>query len=269
MIVNTNLAAGASSDSLEVSQARLAKSLARISSGSRIVQPGDDAAGLAVGTRLDAELHRVQGAKANVTNAMSFIQTQEGYMKKIAKALDRMSELSLMAMDAVKTDADRSLYDKEFAQLKDFITGAGTKEFNGLSLFSANALAVTVDAEGGTFQMTGIDLSVAPYITVTGAGANIGTATDAATALTDIKTAITALSTDRATVGAYQARLNIHGEQLMVNKENLQAASSRIQDVDIANESTEYARANIMVQANTAMLAQANQLPQQVLRLLQ
>lgn len=269
MIVNTNLAAGASSDSLEVSQARLAKSLARISSGTRIVQPGDDAAGLAVGTRLDAEVHRVQGAKANVTNAMSFIQTQEGYMKKMAKALDRMSELSLMAMDAVKTDADRALYDKEFAELKDFVATSGTKDFNGLSLFGANALAVTVDADGGTFSMVGIDLAVSPYVDVTAAATNIGTSADAAAALADIKDAITALSADRATVGAYQARLNIHAEQLMVNKENLQAASSRIQDVDIANESTEFARANIMVQANTAMLAQANQLPQQVLRLLQ
>ncbi len=269
MIVSHNISANQSSDSLSAAQLRVAKSLARISSGSKIVEPSDDAAGLAVGSRFDAEIHRTEGAKANIGNAISFVQTQEGYLKKIAKALDRMSELSLLAQDVTKTDADRGLYDKEFSELKDFITTAATKQFNGVDLFSATALDVNIDADGGTFSMTGIDMSSATYIAVTGAGVTIGTKADAAAALTDIKDAITALSADRATVGAYQAHLNYSMEQMMVSRENLQAASSRIQDVNVADESAEYARANVMTQAGTAMLAQANQLPQQVLRLLQ
>jgi flagellin len=267
MIVNYNLSATLSSDSLAASQSRLAKSLARISSGSKIAEPSDDAAGLAVGSRLDAEIHRTEGAKANIGNAISFVQTQEGYLKKIAKALDRMSELSLLAQDVTKTDADRDLYDKEFQELNDFIGTASQRDFNGVSLFDGAAnLDVTIDADGNTFTMSGIDLAATTSAT---SGSAIGDVASAATALTTVKAAITELSEHRATVGAFQAHLNYSAEQMLVSRENLQAASSRIQDINVAEESTEYARANVMSQASTAMLAQANQLPQQVLRLLQ
>ena len=271
MIVNHNLAATTSSDTLAVNQTRLTKSLARISAGTRIVDPADDAAGLAIGGRLDAEINRTQGARAAIGNATSFVQTQEGYLKKIAKALDRMSELSILAEDATKSDNDRQLYDLEFAQLKDFITAAAAKKFNGKDLFApvGTVLDVPIDADGNTFTMNGIDMSATPYATVTGAGCTVATAADAATALGDIKTALDQLAVDRSTVGAYLTRLNYSGEQALISRENLQAASSRIQDVNVAEESTEYARANILVQSATAMLAQANQLPSQVLRLLQ
>lgn len=279
MILSTdslNLSANTTSDNLAIAQGRLAKSLAKISSGTRITQPSDDAAGLAMATRLDAETHRAAGAKANISNAMSFVQSQEGYLKKIAKALDRMSELSIMAQDAVKSTADRDLYNKEYTELKEFITQSSSKEFNGVPLFSNGAanvpgpsMDVTIDADGNTFPMDPLDPAVAGYFTVASGTSSIDTAANAAAALALVKDAITSLSADRGTVGAYQARLNYAGEQLMVNRENLSAASSRIQDVDVAEESTEYARANIMVQSGTAMLAQANQIPQQVLRLLQ
>jgi flagellin len=269
MVINTNLAAESSSHNLSTSQARLAQSLARISSGSKIVQPADDAAGLAVSTKLDAQIHRIQGARANVANATSFVQTQDGYLKKIAKALDRMSELSILAQDATKSDNDRGLYNKEFAELQDYITSAATKDFNGVSLFSSNALSVTIDSEGGSFSMDGINMGVAPYSNATDSATAVSTASLAQTALTNIKAALNQLASDRASIGSYQSRLAYSGEQLTISKENLMAASSRIKDVDVAEESTEYARANIMVQSGTAMLAQANQLPQQVLRLLQ
>ena len=271
MVINQNIAAMNSSDNLNASQTRLAKSLARISSGSKIVQPADDAAGLAVTTKMDSQIHRIAGAKANVANASSFVQTQDGYLGKVAKALDRMSELSILAQDATKTDSDRVLYNKEFSELKDFINTTATKEFNGVSLFSANDLDVTIDSEGGMFTMTGIDISSSgtTYGTATSSGSNISTVAAAQTALTNVKSAITTLTQDRASIGSYQARLNYSADQLTISRQNLSAASSRIQDVDVADESTEYARANIMVQSGTAMLAQANQLPQQVLRLLQ
>jgi flagellin len=151
--------------------------------------------------------------------------------------------------------------------LAQYITDAGTKDFNGVSLFSSNALNVTIDSDGNTFTMSGIDMTAQSYTDAL--SSSVDTIANAQTALTNIKTAITQLSTDRAGVGAYQARLNYSADQLVVTKENLTAASSSIKDVDVAEESTAYARYNILVQSGTAMLAQANQIPQSVLKLLQ
>jgi len=267
MVINTNITAQASANNLAASSAMLAKSLARLSSGSKIVDPSDDAAGLAVSSRLDAQVKRTEAARANVSNVLSFTQTQDGYLKKVAKALDRMSELALLAQDVTKTDSDRALYQSEFSQLASYITSTATKEFNGVSLFSSNALGVTIDSDGGTFSMSGINLGGSVYTTATGSG--VASSTAAVTALTNVKAAITQLSADRATIGAFQARLSYTADQLTVSKENLSAASSRIQDTDVAEEATQYARYNILVQSGTAMLAQANQMPQSVLRLLQ
>jgi len=267
MIINTNMSAQAAAHHLQANQAMLDKSLARLSSGSKIVDPGDNAAGLAVASRLDAQVMRIQAASDNVANAVSFTQTQDGYLSKIASALNRMSELSISAQDVTKSDADRSLYQEEFSQLSSYIASASTKDFNGVSLFSTTPLDVTVDSEGNTFTMSGIDLSTTNYTDAL--AASVATTAAAQAALTVVKTAITRLSEDRATIGAYQARLSSTADQLTVSKENLTAASSRIQDVDVAEETTQYAKQNILVQAGTAMLAQANQLPQTTLRLLQ
>jgi flagellin len=267
MIINTNITAQVAASNLQNSQAMLSKSLARLSSGSRIVNPSDDAAGLAVASRLNAQVQRLNAAKSNIGNAVSFTQTQDGYLKKIAKAFDRMSELTILAQDVTKSDADRALYNAEFTELGAYVTSAAGKDFNGVPLFSATALNVTTDSEGSTFAMNGINLGAAAYTTAV--GSNVSTIAGAATALTNIRTAITQISTDRATIGAYQSRLNYTAEQLSVSKENLTAASSRIQDVDVAEESTEFAKQNILVQSGTAMLAQANALPQSVLKLLQ
>lgn len=266
MVINTNLAAQTSANNLSASSAALSRSLARLSSGSKIVNPYDDAAGLAVSMRLDAQVQRTEAAKSNVANAMSFTQTQDGYLKRVSKALDRMSELAILAQDVTKTDSDRSLYQNEFSQLSSYITSAASKDFNGVSLFSSTALAVTIDSDGSTFSMGGVDLASTTYSSAT--SSSIATTTGAATALSAVRTAITELASNRATIGAYQARLNYTSEQLTVSAENLTAASSIIKDVDVAQESTQYARNNILVQSGTAMLAQANQLPQGVLKLL-
>ena len=267
MVINTNITAQTAASNLQQSQSMLAKSLARLSSGSKIVNPSDDAAGLAVASRLDAQVQRLAAARSNVNNAVSFTQTQDGYLKKIGKALDRMSELSVLAQDITKTDADRALYDAEFQTLSAYIADASGKDFNGVPLFSATALEVTTDGDGATFSMAGINLAAGEYTTATGSG--IGTIATAETALTNVKAAITRLSQDRASIGSYQARLSHTADQLTISKENLTAASSRIQDVDMAEESTQFAHKNILVQSGTAMLAQANQIPQSVLKLLQ
>ena len=268
MVINTNLQAQAGASSLNATQARLSKSLARLSSGSKITSPGDDAAGLAVSSRLDAQVQRTNAAVHNVSNALSFLQTQDGYLQSVNQAFDRMSELSLLAQDSTKSDSDRSLYDNEFQQLVGYVVQTGSKDFNGLSLFSGNALSITVDADGTTFPMNGISFSAPAYSGVL-TGMNLNTTTAAVLTLTNVKAAIDRLSSDRSSVGAYEARLAYTTQQLTVSKQNLTAASSQIKDVDVADESTEYAKENILLQSGTAMLAQANQLPQSVLKLLQ
>ncbi len=245
----------------------LAKSLARLSSGSKITSPADDAAGLAVSMRFDAEINRTQAASNNIADALSFSQTQDGFMQKITKALDRMSELSILSQDVTKGNADRALYNQEFQTLAAYITNSSSKDFNGVSLFSATALSVTTDGDGGLFSMGAIDLSVTAYTSATGAA--VDTVANAVAALTKVEAAITQLAADRATVGANMTRLTYTSGQLGVLKDNLTAATSVIKDVDVAQESTQFAKYNILVQAGTAMLAQANAEPQSMLKLLQ
>ena len=269
MVINTNTSSVLAAAYLQQSQTMLSRSLARLSSGSKIISPADDAAGLAVASRLNAQSQRLGAAKSNIGNAVSFTQTQDGYLQKISKALNRMSELAILAQDATKSNPDRQLYDLEFEQLNKYINSAASKEFNGVSLFSTNSLDVTIDSEGGVFPMLGIPLTATEYAFLGSESSDVSTTTGAASALIQVNGAITQLAKDRAKIGAYQTRLNYTAEQLVVSKENIAAASSRIQDVDMADESTEFARANILVQSGTAMLAQANSMPQSVLRLLQ
>lgn len=266
MVINTNTSAQSSARLLSESSAALSKSLARLSSGSKIVSPEDDAAGLAASTRFDAQINRINAASSNVGNAISFNQTQDGFLKKVSKALDRMSELAVLSQDITKTDADRDLYNAEFTTLGAYIDDVATKEFNGVALFDGTALDVTTDSDANTYSMTGVDLAATEYTDAT--SATIETATNAASALTDVKAALDQLATDRANIGANVSRLNSTNEGLAVLKDNLSAANSRIKDVDVAEESTNFARYNILVQAGTAMLAQANSTPQSALRLL-
>ena len=266
MVINTNTSAINGARLLSESSSMLSKSLARLSSGSKINSPGDDAAGLAVSTRFDAQINRIKAANANVGNAISFNQTQDGFLKKVTKALDRMSELAILSQDVTKTDTDRGLYDAEFQELASYITDVADKEFNGVALFDGTDLSVTIDEDGGTFSMAGVDLSAGAYTGAT--GGSVSTVANATAALTAVTSAIDQLASDRANIGANVSRLNMTSEQLGVLSDNLSAANSRIKDVDVAEESTQFARYNILVQAGTAMLAQANATPQSALRLL-
>ncbi|MDX1950611.1 MAG: flagellin [Verrucomicrobiota bacterium] len=266
MVINTNTSAQSSARLLGESSAMLSKSLARLSSGSKIVSPEDDAAGLAVSTRFDAQINRINAASNNVSNAISFNQTQDGFLKKVGKALDRMSELAVLSQDVTKDDDDRALYNAEFTTLGAYIDDVATKDFNGVALFDGTALDVTTDSDANTFSMSGVDLGAAAYTDAT--GATVDSVANSQTALTNVKAAIEQLATDRANIGANISRLNSTSEGLAVLKDNLGAANSRIKDVDVASESTNFARYNILVQAGTAMLAQANATPQSALRLL-
>jgi len=266
MVINTNTSAQSSSRLLSESSNQLSKSLAKLSSGSRIISPEDDAAGLAVSMRFDAQINRIAAANSNVSNAISMAQTQDGFLKKVTKALDRMSELAVLSQDVTKTDEDRALYNSEFTALGDYVDDLATKDFNGVTLFDGTTLSVTTDSDAKTYSMAGVNLSDAKYTDAT--SATIENVTNANGALTKVKDAIKQLATDRSTVGANISVMSSYSQQLGVLKDNLSAANSGIKDVNVAEESTQFARYNILVQAGTAMLAQANSTPQSALRLL-
>jgi flagellin len=262
MVINTNLSAQTTATFLEQSSSMLSQSLARLSSGSKITSPADDSAGLAVSTNLVAQEDRNTAASNNIANANSFNQTQDGYLSQVSSALDRMSELSIQAQDVTKSSTDLADYQQEFSTLAAYVADVATKDFNGVSLFSGTTLDVTKDSDGNTFSMAGISLSGTSL-------GNVSTAANAAIALTAVKAEITAVATDRATIGANEETLTNYSSQLATLNNNLSAANSVIMDVDVAQESTNYAKENILVQTGTAMLAQANALPQIALKLLQ
>ena len=266
MVINTNISAQTAAGLLGQSSTRLSQSLARLSSGSKINSPADDSAGLAVSMNLTAQIGRNSAAADNVNNAISFNQTQDGYLQQVSNALNRMSELSVQSQDVTKSNSDRGLYQQEFSTLATYIDNVANKQFNGVSLFSASALSVTVDSDANAFSNTGVNLGTGTSYALT--TADISTAANAKTALTSVKSAITQLGKDRANVGANIETLSAYGSQLSTLNNNLSAANSQIMDVDVAKESTNYAKQNILVQTGTAMLAQANALPQIALKLL-
>ncbi|MEE2948423.1 MAG: flagellin [Verrucomicrobiota bacterium] len=273
MVINTNLAAMTGARLLDTSQRNLTNSLSRLSTGSRIVQPQDDAAGLAVSSRFAAQISRNSAAMNNLANAVSFSQTQDGFTQKVTTALDRMSELTVLAMDITKTNSDRSNYSVEFTQLQNYISDIGTKTFNGVSLFAATGTDVTIDSDGNTFTMNPLDLNSTSATTglaraFNGATTAIYTTTSAGSALSNIQTAIQNLADMRANVGANIQRLNVTRNQVGLLNEKLSATNSRILDVDVAQETTELARFNILVQSGTTMLTQANLMPQAALQLI-
>ena len=273
MVINTNLAAMTGARMLDTSQRNLTKSLSRLSTGSRIVQPQDDAAGLAVSSRFTAQISRNSAAMNNLANAVSFSQTQDGFTQKVMHALDRMSELTVLAMDITKTNTDRSNYSVEFTQLQNYISDIGTKDFNSVSLFAGTGTEVTIDSDANTFTMNALDLNSTTVATglaraFDSASSAIYTTTSASSALSNIQTAIQNLADMRANIGANIQRLNVTHSQVGLLNENLAETNSRILDTDVAEETTEFARFNILVQSGTSMLTQANIMPKAALQLI-
>ena len=269
MVINTNTAASRGARFLGEASGNLQKSLARLSSGSKIVEPQDDAAGLAVATRMDAQINRVDGVRSNIGNAISFKQTQDGFLAKASKALDRMSELATLAQDATKTTTDLSLYNKEYETLYSYLDVVDGQTFNDVALFGSATLSVLQDDTSAAFNSVGVNLQTVTNSLSLGVTSVISTAASAAVALGLVKSAITSVAGSRANIGADLSRMMMTSDHLSVLSENLSASVSRIKDVDVATESAKYAKYNILVQSGTAMLSQANSLPQSALRLLQ
>jgi flagellin len=267
MVINTNIAALTSATNLNESTDKLNESLARLSSGSSIVNASDNPAGLAESISLNAQIGQTTAAANNVANATSFSQTQDGYLQQIGSALDEMSTLAVEAQDGTKSSAELGDYQAEFTALATFVTNAGTQSFNGVSLFGTSGLTVTTNGTGDKFTMTAVNLGLPAY-TAAAAG-DISTTSGSVAALTAVSAAITQLAQDRASVGANEETLNYSSQELGTLSTNLASANSAISDVNVATESTNYAKYQVLVQSGTAMLAQANQNPQYVLKLLQ
>ena len=216
--------------------------------------------------KLSAAIKRTDAVNTNIMNAQSFLQTQDGAFQIAGKVLDRMSELKTLAADVTKNSTDVANYDTEFDALKSQLTAIAGETFNGVPLFtsasSATTLAVATTEDGATT----VNINQAA---VGNAVTNATGATDLAdVTLAQLTTAIENVATLRAENGAQASQLAFASDMLTINKQNLEAANSRIIDVDVATESTQLARANILVQAGSAMLGQANASSAIALRLL-
>jgi flagellin len=286
VVINTNSAATTAAYNLSNTNVNLQRSLNRLSSGSRINSSFDDAGGLAVSMKMSASIRRTDATLANVNNSIAFLQTQDGVIKTADKILNRMSELATLSQDVTKSTNDLALYNTELTQLKGQLNLMLKEEFNGIKLFDAGdngtndgqvideaATKVVVASHDGdqTIGITQVDLHQIVFDITDDTSStvmNIGSNTGAQAAVTTIQVAIQNLANLRANNGAEQSRLTFAADMLAVNKTNLEAANSRILDVDVADESTKLARYNILQQAGTAMLAQANQSTQSILRLI-
>ena len=265
--LNTNMASMAASYNSSNTNRELQKSLQRLSSGLRINSSSDDAGGLAVSMRLSAAIRRTEATDRNVNNAISFLATQDGVLDAAGKVLTRLAELAQLNSDVTKSTSDRALYETEFDSLVESIDGSAEETFNGQDLFtSGGGTLEVVYSEDGT-RTTGITLSdlAGIYTDLTGIDFLNDAVTDTINA---IDTAINDLAEMRAQNGAEQNILSHASDLLRINQINLEAANSQIMDLDVAKESSNLARLNIMQQAGMAMLAQANQSNDAVLRLL-
>jgi len=260
-VINTNLASLNTQRALSNSQSALSTSLERLSSGLRVNSSKDDAAGLAIATRMDAQARGMNVAIRNSNDAVSFAQTAEGGLSKQTDALQRMRELAVQAANGTNTSTDRANLDAEFQQLSTEVARvAGATNFNGTNVFGASY----------TFQVganTSDTITVASVTAGTISG-SISSASAATTAITAIDAALDTVNTTRATLGAVQNRFEAVIGQLQIGAENQMAAKSRIMDADFAAETANLTRGQILQQAGTAMLAQANSLPNNVLSLL-
>ncbi|MBI3367556.1 MAG: flagellin FliC [Burkholderiales bacterium] len=267
-----------------MSQSSLATSMQRLSSGMRVNSAKDDAAGLAIAERMNAQVRGMNVAIRNSNDGISLAQTAEGALGKLADALQRMRELSVQAANATNSNSDKDSLDKEFGELaKEIQRVAGGTTFNGKHILGTDAGPQQFQVGANTtsddaITITTTNMAASASVTVvsgtdnTGAGRAVidNTATPAAigTVIANIDTALDAVNSERATMGATQSRFESVISNLQVSAENQTAARSRIMDADFAAETAALSRAQILQQAGNAMVAQANQLPQQVLQLL-
>lgn len=282
MIINHNMSAMYANRLLKFKEIDLNKDIEKLSSGMRINKAGDDASGLAVSEKLRSQIRGLNQAERNIENAVSFIQTTEGYLQETQDILHRIRELAVQSANGIYTMEDRMQIQVEVSQLVDEVNRiASHAQFNGLDLLQGH-FARGGEADGVKFHVgANVDLAETAYIGTmtaaalrltdavgTGQSITISTPDGANVAIRTVDQALKTVSKQRADLGAYQNRFEMAAKGVAVAAENLQAAESRFRDTDMAFQMTEYVKNNILMQSGTAMLAQANIKTQSVLQLL-
>ena len=276
-IINTNLQSLNAQRNLSSSQSSLSVSMQRLSSGLRVNSAKDDAAGLAIAERMNAQVRGMNVAVRNANDGISLAQTAEGALSKVGDSLQRMRELAVQARNATNTTSDLDSIGQEYSQLGSEIQRVlGGTTFNGRAILAGDSGTQTFQIGANTTSNDSVDVVTTNMTTDTsitgvtnGAITNASSTTDLATIIDNIDTAIKTVSTERSKLGASQNRFDAIISNLQISVENQTAARSRIMDADFASETANLSRAQILQQAGNTMVAQANQLPQQVLRLLQ
>jgi len=264
LTINTNVVSLNAQRNLSMSQSSLATSMERLSSGLRVNSSRDDAAGLAIASRMNAQIRGINVAIRNANDGISLAQTAEGALATMTDALQRMRELTVQSLNGSNGTSDRANLNTEWQALSLEVQRiADQTKFNGTAIVGASAGAQVFQVGANSGET--LTITTAAVTTVTGA---ITDAATAATALTAIDTKLDAINTDRATYGAAMSRFSMAIQNLQISGENQSAARGRIMDADFASETANLSRAQILQQAGSAMVAQANQLPNQVLALL-
>ncbi|MDA3938686.1 MAG: flagellin [Spirochaetia bacterium] len=281
MIINHNMSAMYANRTLGARGNDVAGNIEKLSSGMRINRGGDDASGLAVSEKLRSQVRGLNQAEKNIENGVSFIQTAEGYLNETQDILHRLRELSVQSANGVYTSEDRMQIQVEVSQLVDEVNRiASHAQFNGMNMMTGNfsrdsetVMQFQVGANMDQNERVYIGTMTAQALGIQGAQGdtetiNIATPENSNMAIGMVDSALKVVSQQRADLGAYQNRFEMASVGVAIASENLQAAESRIRDVDMATEMVDFVKNQILVQANTAMLAQANNTPQAVLQLL-
>ncbi|MEO7852342.1 MAG: flagellin [Rubrivivax sp.] len=265
LTINTNVVSLNAQRNLTMSQSSLATSMERLSSGLRVNSAKDDAAGLAIADRMDSQIRGINVAVRNANDGISLAQTAEGALATVTDALQRMRELAIQAQNGSNGTSDRANLNTEYQALSAEITRiAAQTKFNGTAIVGAGAGATTFQVGANN----GDTLSITTTAVTTVAG-DLTSAANASTAVAALDTSLTTITTSRASYGAAISRFGMAIQNLQITGENQSAARGRIVDADFAAETANLSRSQILQQAGTAMVAQANQLPNQVLSLLQ
>jgi flagellin len=273
MVINTNTMAINAQRNLSKTSSSLSTSMARLSSGQRITAAKDDAAGLAISEKMKAQIRGLAQAERNANDGISLVQTAEGAMDEISGMLIRMRELAIQSANGTTDSAQKGFLNNEFQELSTEISRiADSTSFNGTNLLNG-ATSVTLQVGIGTSSTNDqINVSLkdvsADSSAINISSNTIDSASSALTAIDQLDTAITNLSEQRGKLGAAQNRLASTVRNLATTRENLSASNSRIRDVDVASESVSMTRSQILMQAGTAVLAQANQVPSMALSLI-
>jgi flagellin len=276
--INTNTKSLIAQQALTVNSRALSKTMEQLSTGKRINSAGDDAAGLSISNKMTSQIRGLNQAVRNANDAISMIQTAEGSLNEVTNMMQRMRELAVQAVNGTNSQADRTSLNSEYEALDAEIARISAKTtWNGLAINGANAGSYSFQVGPGTADIIAVsfrdvdDTTAGADLVAVASATNQGVSAvaSATTAIGQLDTAIAAIDTYRSTLGAMVNRLNYAADNLTNVSTNTAASRSRILDTDYAAATTELARTQIIQQAATAMLAQANQSPSSVLSLLQ